>query len=168
MSSLAEQTYAFLMTILAGGVVGLLFDLYRVLRSALRPKQLATALTDLLYWIVVTPTVFAMLLAGNWGELRFYVLVGLAVGLALYFQALSAVVIYISMGALKCVAQVCTRAATSLARAIAFPIALAGGAFGSRRKTAWRRRRWTLGTAAMSPRPRMAWQRFSLGRIFNR
>ena len=55
MPNLAGQTYAFLMTIFAGGIVGLLFDVYRVFRSIFRPRQIATAITDLLYWIAVTP-----------------------------------------------------------------------------------------------------------------
>ncbi len=109
MMSLAGQTYAFLMTILAGGIVGFLFDAYRVLRSAFRPRQLATALTDLLYWIVVTPIVFAMLLAGNWGELRLYVLIGLGIGLLLYFQALSSLVIWALAGLFRGIGQSCRR-----------------------------------------------------------
>lgn len=169
MSSLAEQTYAFLMTILAGGVIGLLFDLYRVLRSTLRPKQLATAMTDLLYWIVVTPTVFAMLLAGNWGELRFYVLVGLAIGLILYFQALSAAVIWLFMGAIKRLAYGLSWGALGLAKVLALPFVIVGGLFGHRRRTAWRRRRWPgIGVVSVNPRLRLAWQRLSFTRLFHR
>jgi len=169
MSSLAEQTYAFLMTILAGGVIGFLFDLYRVFRSMLRPKQLGTAVTDLLFWIVVTPTVFAMLLAGNWGELRFYVLVGLAIGLLLYFQALSAAVLWLFMGALKRLGQGLSWGALGLARVLTFPFAIIGGAFGRRRRAVWSKRRWSgMGAVAPSPRVRMAWQRFSFSRLFHR
>lgn len=169
MSSLAEQTYAFLMTILAGGVIGFLFDLYRVFRSALRPKQLATAVTDLLYWIVVTPMVFALLLAGNWGELRLYVAVGLGVGLLLYFQALSPAVVWASMAAFKRIGHGLSWALLGLAKVLTLPFAMLGGAFGSRRRAVWGRRRWApIRAAAPAPRPRMAWQRFSFSRLFSR
>lgn len=169
MMSLAEQTYAFLMTILAGGVVGFLFDLYRVLRSALRPKQFATAVADLLFWIAVTPTVFALLLAGNWGELRLYVAVGLAIGLFLYFQVFSAAVIWVSMGALKRLSQALSWTLINLGRLLASPVVLVCGAFGRRRHAAWGRRRWSPARAARpAPRLRMAWQRFSIPRFFNR
>ncbi len=170
MESLAQQTYAFLMTILAGGVVGILFDVYRVLRSLLAPKQLATAMTDLLYWIVVTPTLFAMLLAGNWGELRFYVLLGLGVGLLLYFQTLSASLIWLMMSALRGTGQVVGSGLHALARLITLPFLLIQrllSAFvpGGRRRAP----RW--GRVAQRPRPArlaMAWQKLSFSRLFGR
>lgn len=167
MNSLAGQTYAFLMTILAGGIVGFLFDLYRVTRSAMRPRQLATAMTDLLYWIVVTPTVFAMLLAGNWGELRFYVLIGLGVGLLLYFQALSSLVIWSLMNLFKGVGHLLSALIYSASRAVAFPFLLGRDAV----RGLGRARRPFLGRAASArrrPALRMAWQRLSLGRFFGR
>lgn len=170
MESLAQQTYAFFMTILAGGVVGFLFDAYRVVRSLLAPKQLATAMTDLLYWIVVTPTLFAMLLAGNWGELRFYVLLGLGVGLLLYFQTLSASLIWLMMSLLRGTGQLVGSTFHALARLITFPLLLIQRLFsgfapgGSRRRVRW-------GRISHRPRPArlgMAWQKLSFSRLFSR
>lgn len=175
MTSLAGQTYAFMMTILAGGVVGLLFDVYRVFRSLLRPKQLATALTDLLYWIVVTPTVFALLLAGNWGELRFYVLIGLCVGLLLYFQTLSPTVVWGLMGLFKGVGRALGGLGFAIMRVAAFPFILIGGLFGGgagRRyapaslRPRWRRR--ALWARPAGPKWGLAWQRLFIFRLFDR
>lgn len=169
MTSLAGQTYAFLMTILAGAIVGLLFDVYWVFRSTFRPRQFATALTDLLYWIVVTPTVFAMLLAGNWGELRFYVLIGLGVGLLLYFQALSSIVIWCLTGLIRGIGRLFGSLAFGVIRAISLPFLLLRNAFGG---LAANRRRGGFGRPSMSwavrPKIRMAWQRFSWARFFHR
>jgi spore cortex biosynthesis protein YabQ len=166
MMSLAGQTYAFLMTILAGGIVGFLFDAYRVLRSAFRPRQLATALTDLLYWIVVTPIVFAMLLAGNWGELRLYVLIGLGIGLLLYFQALSSLVIWALAGLFRGIGHVLSTLVFGLFKVVAHPFLLIGGAL----RPFGRRRGWSGFGAPRPFRPaiRMAWQRFSWPRPFHR
>lgn len=171
MASLAQQTYAFLMTILAGGIIGLLFDGYRVVRSLLKPKQLATAMTDLLYWIVVTPTVFALLLAGNWGELRFYVLLGLAVGLLLYFQTLSAAVIWFLMSVIKGTGRILGGITFGLARVVMYPFVALGGLFSrtGRRRSPFGRPRWRPNRSVIPfPRFRMAWQRLSLSRIFGR
>lgn len=169
MMSLAGQTYAFLMTILAGAIVGLLFDVYRVFRSTFRPKQFATALTDLLYWIVVTPTVFALLLAGNWGELRFYVLIGLAVGLLLYFQALSSIVIWCLSGVIRGIGHLFGSMAFGVIKAVSLPFLLLRGALGGASSL---RRRGGFNRSFMGapPRPkiRMAWQRFSWARLFHR
>lgn len=84
-----QQLYAFGMTIVAGMAAGVVFDLYRMVRRGLRPRGTGAWLTDLLFWLVVTPVVFALLLLGNWGELRFYVFLGLAAGGVLYFGLLS-------------------------------------------------------------------------------
>jgi len=171
--SIAQQTYALLMTILAGAVVGLLFDAYRVTRSLMTQRQLATAMTDLLYWIVVTPTVFAMLLAGNWGELRFYVLVGLTIGLVLYFQTLSSTFIWALMAALRGTGRMIGASVHVVVRVLTFPwrllLALTQGFSGSAGRWGGARAKW----GRVSPRPRrarlaMAWQRLSLARIFGR
>lgn len=165
-NSLAGQTYAFLMTILAGGIAGFLFDLYRVARSMMRPRQVATAMTDLLYWIVVTPIVFAMLLAGNWGELRFYVLIGLGVGLLLYFQALSPLVVWSVVNLLRGMGHVLSAWIYWAGRAVAFPFLLGRdvvrGLGGVRRARA--------GRPVLGRRPvvRMAWQRLWPGRFLGR
>lgn len=84
-----QQLYAFGMTIVAGVAAGVTFDLYRLLRRGLRPKGAAAWLADLLFWLVLAPVVFSLLLLANWGELRFYVLLGLTAGAALYFGLLS-------------------------------------------------------------------------------
>lgn len=169
MESLAQQTYAFLMTILAGGIVGLLFDAYRVMRSILAPKQLATALTDLLYWIVVTPTVFAMLLAGNWGELRFYVLLGLGIGLLLYFQALSGAVVWLLMGLVRGTGHVVGGTFHAVARVITYPIFLLQRLVWGRGRMPRSRRRWGRPAPRMrAARLAMAWERLSFSRLFSR
>lgn len=171
MESIAQQTYAFLMTILAGGVVGFIFDVYRVVRALFSPRQLATAMTDLLYWIVVTPTLFALLLAGNWGELRFYVLLGLGIGLLLYFQALSAAVVWALATALRSAGRAVGYAFAGAARALLFPFVLLHRlvtglvpAWGRPRRVRW-------GQIPVRPRPprlALAWQKLSLLRFFGR
>jgi spore cortex biosynthesis protein YabQ len=93
MDTLVGQVYGFAATIAAGLSLGLLFDLYRLWRRATRPRKAVTALSDILFWIVATPVTYIYLLMGTWGELRFYVLLGLLLGLFLYFTVFSVIVI---------------------------------------------------------------------------
>ena len=93
MVSLVDQLYAFGMTIVAGLVMGVVFDLFRVLRGSARPRSVLTWAGDILYWVSVTPLVAAVLLHANRGELRFYVVLGIGVGLTLYFTVCSLVVL---------------------------------------------------------------------------
>lgn len=90
-----DQLYAFAMTIAAGMAAGLLFDMYRLVRRGLKPRGTGAWLLDLMFWLVAAPVVFALLLVGNWGELRFYVVVGLVAGATFYFGLLSGVMIHL-------------------------------------------------------------------------
>ncbi|MGI6038263.1 MAG: spore cortex biosynthesis protein YabQ [Limnochordia bacterium] len=89
MESLTTQMTSFLIVIFAGLLLGCLFDIYRVFRGLLRPGALLTPILDLLFWAVATPAVFLLLLTSNWGELRFYVFLGMGLGLFLYGTVLT-------------------------------------------------------------------------------
>ena len=93
MDTLAGQIYGFAATIAAGLTLGLFFDLYRLWRRATRPEKVITALSDLLFWVIATPVTYVYLLLGNWAELRFYVFLGLFLGLFLYFTGFSVIVL---------------------------------------------------------------------------
>ncbi|MBP2628262.1 MAG: spore cortex biosynthesis protein YabQ [Firmicutes bacterium] len=86
---LTGQVMTFVITIMTGMLLGVLFDCYRVLRGTFSPKRLVTWFTDLLYWLVATAIVFIALVFSNWGELRFYVFIGILSGLGVYYNWLS-------------------------------------------------------------------------------
>ncbi|SHF39020.1 spore cortex biosynthesis protein YabQ [Desulforamulus putei] len=89
MVPLMDQFYYFALTIIIGMVAGFCYDLYRVTRGTLRLRRIGTALGDLLFWFVLTGVVFVLLLLGNWGEVRLYVLLGLALGAVIYLSVFS-------------------------------------------------------------------------------
>lgn len=93
MEPLGTQLYAFGIVLLAGITLGLFFDLFRVIRGLLRPGFLSTPLLDLLFWALITPILVLYLVLANWGELRGYVVIGLALGLFFYRLLLSGMVI---------------------------------------------------------------------------
>ncbi|MBP2645140.1 MAG: yabQ [Firmicutes bacterium] len=83
------QLQTFILTMVTGMLLGIVFDFYRVVRGILRPRWFATAVTDLVYWLLATVLVFLALLAGNGGEFRFYVLLGLLGGGGAYYRLAS-------------------------------------------------------------------------------
>jgi len=97
------QFYAFFMTILSGVGLGLLFDLLRAVRAFLRPGRFLAALGDLCFWGAATAMLGAGLFLGNWGEYRFYVLVGILTGLGLHFWLASPTVLWLAGGLLRLV-----------------------------------------------------------------
>lgn len=87
--SIAEQAAAFTGAVVMGFGVGLLYDLLRLLRQRLRLALLGSIL-DLLFWAVVTVTLFLFTIAATEGEVRIYVLLALLGGAVAYFLGLSA------------------------------------------------------------------------------
>jgi len=84
-----EQLTAFALTIGAGLLAGLWFDFYRAVRRVLRLKKIGTFLGDLLFSLFLTVFIFGLLLAINYGEVRFYVIMGLALGALIYWRLFS-------------------------------------------------------------------------------
>ena len=89
MQSIYDQLFAFIVTMGIGFLAGIIFDVYRVFRGLWRPRKLGTFFGDILFWLVMTVLVFALLLFGNWGEMRIYVFLGVAFGAYLYVHYLS-------------------------------------------------------------------------------
>jgi spore cortex biosynthesis protein YabQ len=83
------QVQLFILIVLAGMAMGILFDFYRVVRGIFRLKLIMTSFLDLLYWLVAVFVVFGVLLAGNWGEVRLYVFIALLTGAYLYYRYFS-------------------------------------------------------------------------------
>ncbi len=100
MLSLDVQVQAFLVTVAAGAVTGLLFDFYRIGRGIARPGWFLTGLGDLLFWFVAVVVVFSFLVYGSWGEVRLYVFIGLALGTWLYYRLVSRLVLRLLLAVL--------------------------------------------------------------------
>lgn len=92
-----NQVQTFIITIATGIILGVMLDFYRIFRINIRKHYLCTMVTDLIYWLLATIVIFIALLIGNWGELRLYVFLGLAVGAISYFRIFSKKFIFIVM-----------------------------------------------------------------------
>jgi spore cortex biosynthesis protein YabQ len=82
----SSQLWVFLFTVYGGVVLGALYDLLFILRKLLRAKRILTVLFDIAYWATATALIFALLYYACEGEFRYYDVVGLALGAALWFM----------------------------------------------------------------------------------
>lgn len=76
-------------TILIGLLIGISFDIYREIIFNFKLRKMIVNVFDLVYWLLLTVLVFIILQHINYGEVRIYVFIGLALGSALYFYFLS-------------------------------------------------------------------------------
>jgi spore cortex biosynthesis protein YabQ len=75
--------------LLSGMAMGAVFDSYRVLSTRFHFARWSVHMLDVLYWVASSLFIFRVLYASNRGELRFYVFLGLLLGVWLYFWAFS-------------------------------------------------------------------------------
>ena len=94
--SLHAQAKLFLLTILLGGGMGLVYDGLRVFRHALPHKSFWVQLEDGLFWLIAVFLVFGVMLRASSGEIRFFSVFGLFGGMGLYFLTLSRLVLSVS------------------------------------------------------------------------
>jgi len=87
--SLEAQLVVFAVSLAIGLGAGFLFDCYRAVGVNRKLGRLVTGLGDLLIWCALTLVVFGLLLLVNWGEVRWYILVGLGLGALVYYRTMS-------------------------------------------------------------------------------
>lgn len=89
MTSLDQQIISFLVTVGLGLIMGAIFDFYYILRCFIKPKRVFIHIGDLFIWLFMILLVFATLVYTNWGEVRFYVFLGMALGISAYYLLFS-------------------------------------------------------------------------------
>lgn len=76
--------YSFLL----GIFLGIFYDIFRIIRLLISPKNLSVFIQDIVYFLVSGFLTFLFLLVFNYGESRFYILVGETLGWILYHISL--------------------------------------------------------------------------------
>ena len=83
------QLYTFLIFILTGFIIGILFDVFRILRRSFKTLDFITYIQDIAFWILAGAILLYSIFKFNNGELRGYIFVGIILGVILYLLILS-------------------------------------------------------------------------------
>lgn len=83
------QGYYFLTSIAAGLIIGLMFDIYRIIRGFDSPKKGLTIISDLLFWILASVLIFTFFLYASDGYLRYNTFIGVILGTLIYALLIS-------------------------------------------------------------------------------
>jgi len=113
-SAVGEQAWILLLTVLAGMVLGLFFDVFRVGRQIFRPSRYVLFFLDLLFWLLAALFVFLVLLAGNRGEVRAFIFAGLSAGWLLYALLFSRTCYRLMAGTVSALLSLCRALLTPL------------------------------------------------------
>lgn len=88
METIQFQSYVFSYSLYGGIIIGVLYDIYRVIRGRKKSERLITSLWDILFLFSVFAVVVWAIFSSNYGEIRGYVLIGFLVGFFLYERLL--------------------------------------------------------------------------------
>lgn len=91
--SIDVQFKYFFATIVTGFGIGVFFDVYRIIRGFNYKRGILSAISDLLFWILMSLFAFIFLLNTNNLNLRYYTFIGMIFGFIIYMCAVSRFVI---------------------------------------------------------------------------
>jgi len=98
---LAEQTLLFFQSILLGAAFGLLYDALRITRIAIPTPSWVVFIEDVFFFLTCGVSTFFFIMRTIDGQVRFFVLMGAALGMILYFYSLSILVMGISQAIIR-------------------------------------------------------------------
>ena len=101
MQEVYNQLFCLLIFILTGIVIGILFDIFRILRKSFKTTDFITYLEDIIFWILTGCIMLFSIFIFNNGEIRSYVFIGIAIGIILYMLVISRFFIRISVNIIK-------------------------------------------------------------------
>lgn len=92
-----NQLYIFLCFFLTGVIIGILFDIFRILRKSFKTWDIITYIQDFIFWILTGIILLYSIFTFNNGELRAFVFVGILLGITLYILLISKYFVKISV-----------------------------------------------------------------------
>lgn len=96
-----HQLFNLIAFALTGITIGILFDIFRIIRKSFKTPDFVTYIEDIIFWILTGLILLFTIFTFNNGEIRIYIFVGLILGLCLYILTLSKYFIGISVTILK-------------------------------------------------------------------
>jgi len=92
----SQQAFLFAQACLLGVALGVVYDIFRILRIAVKTNTVVAFIEDLLFFIIATAATFMFLLLMDDGRIRWYPFLGEALGFMVYYFTLGRLVMKIS------------------------------------------------------------------------
>lgn len=84
-----NQAFLFLIFILNGILIGILFDIFRILRRSFKTSDVMTYFQDVLFWILTGFILLYSIFTFSNGEIRFYMFLAIFLGCLIYMLMFS-------------------------------------------------------------------------------
>ena len=111
MEEVYRQLFCLVAFTITGIVIGILFDIFRILRKSFKTTDIITYLQDILFWILTGAILLFSIFCFNNGEIRSYIFIGIVLGIFLYMVTISKFII-------KC----CVPIVLGIKKVISYPV----------------------------------------------
>ncbi len=92
-----NQLYLFIIFLITGGIIGILFDIFRILRKSFRYKDYIIDIQDVIFWILTASILLYSSFIFNDGEIRMFMILSSVLGFIIYLFTLSKLFIKINV-----------------------------------------------------------------------
>ncbi len=96
-----NQAYLFLIFIINGILIGVLFDFFRILRKTFSTKDIITYMQDILFWILAGFIILYSTFTFNNGEIRIFMFIAILIGVIFYMTLISSYIVKINVKAIN-------------------------------------------------------------------
>jgi len=90
--SVSAQLVQFIYSLAFGAALGLLYDMFRIIRIAFMPGKVILIYEDIIYMIISAISTFAFIFNINSGSLRLFIFIGVILGFIVYYFTLGTLV----------------------------------------------------------------------------
>ena len=90
--SVSYQTLSFFISILTGGIIGVVYDAFRIIRIVKTPSDIRAFFEDILFWIICFFITFYLLIKVSAGSVRWFLILGELLGFVIYYHTLGALI----------------------------------------------------------------------------
>ncbi|WP_207207941.1 spore cortex biosynthesis protein YabQ [Xylanivirga thermophila] len=118
--STVNQAYIFLSAVYVGIIMGVIYDFFRAIRYRAKPNRIVTGIMDLIFWLIVAVLAFMVFYYTNYGQIRFFNFIGMALGWLLYTITLSPWILKFIISIFKVIGKIFT----VIIKIIAWPVRL--------------------------------------------
>ena len=84
-----SQEQIFIFFFIIGIIIGIIFDIFRVIRKSFKHYDLVTLIEDIVFTIISGTLIIYSIIKLNGGEIRFYLFLGISFGILIYSLTIS-------------------------------------------------------------------------------
>ena len=106
---ITNQAYTFIIFVIIGFLIGIIFDFFRILRKSIKTNDIVTYFQDITFCIITGFIVLYAIFYFNNGEFRIYLFIGILLGCLMYLVTISHYIIKINVIILTKIINLCKK-----------------------------------------------------------